>query len=106
MEFQMKEEPMYIEMRFFMMPRDVQELDLHIDFAQALMSNCSKLFNNDEKVKFNNTVKDFKKLKLKDCISGMKRICEEIGIDYQRLIDNSKQDSITQRFKFGKNYLV
>lgn len=89
----------YIELRFFMMPRNVKELELHIDFSQALINNLGKI-----KVEKSNN-KSLNSYTFAESLENITKVCEEINFDFNRLVEVGKIDLLKQRHKFGKKFL-
>ena len=84
------------ELRFFMMPRNLKEFLVHIDFAQKLM-----LFIKDNKYK--PIIKKYSDYTYNKSVKELKEVCELINFPFKRL--EFKLPILKQRFINGKEYL-
>ena len=94
----------YIEMRSFMMPRNDKEFDVHFDFANTLLHYVYNLTKDGKSVRVREQVlTDYTFVK---SFTEFKRVCKEIGFDFDRVVEVGKLDLLWMRFELGKDYLV
>lgn len=105
----------YVEWRMFMMPRNVEEHELHTDFAQALNKFINIQVNKflDEgksakKFEYKKTKESYTKYTYKTCVQEMKKVCAEIGFDYNRFLTKGvRKDLIVKvRMSYGNQFKV
>lgn len=97
----------YVELRFFMMPRDEYEFDTHFEFANKLMFYIDK----NKEISFNNIsqknyISKLQSYTYKKAINEFKKVCDTIDFDYQKIINCGKEELLKERFSYGKNWLV
>ena len=87
----------YVELRFFVMPKTVEELELHLDFSRALLKYVATLDHVEvnEKTYYGQDVKKLSK--------NLTNVCNLIGIDPKRLKKHGKFDAIERRVEANKN---
>lgn len=111
--YQAKEGNALIELRFFVMPASQEELEVHIDFAVALLSwiwNTKKKVDLDESTKFkfidelNYQRKIHKTFNFRNSVKGLKQLCNVIDFDYNRLVKTGKIEMLKQRFALEREH--
>lgn len=96
-----------IELRFFVMPKTISEMELHIDFAQQLLNWVW-----DRTVKGKEVTSELGYLKGKKAydrnyaINQVISVCREIEFPFQRLVKHGKIDNLSDRFDYHRGYLV
>lgn len=99
----------YIELRFFMMPRDVKEFHYHIRVADAILkyvwnqtikSPRHRIFH------IKNTGDQLKKYTYTKALNELKEVCKILRLSYQEFESFNKHLMLKERFSFGKKYLV
>lgn len=98
-----KDDKDYLELRFFMMPRTIKEMECHIDFAQCLMKF---ILLKKQRIKVNKLLKfDMQNFTFEQSLDNIQKVCKEIGFDFNRIKSNGKIDLLKQRHDFGKEFL-
>lgn len=96
----------YIELRFFMMPRTVQEFKFHIQCADKILKYVWNKTVNHGYFNFKNSREALKQYKFAKAEAELKNILPKIGIKYADMLSFDKISMLKQRFKYGKTYLV
>lgn len=97
----------YVELRFFMMPRNNREMKCHWEFTNKLLLYI--YHKTCEGVKFEKPEgqnKDsFKEITYQKAKSMVNKVCTDIGYDFVELKRVGKFDLLQQRFDLGEEYL-
>lgn len=98
----------YMELRFFQMPKTLEELKFHIKFSTLLMDYAYQTSNYFEslKIPLTHSKKDLQNFTFEDTIRNLKKICRILGIRFQEFEEFGKIDNLRKRFELDKNYLV
>lgn len=92
-----------LELRFFMMPRDLKELDLHFQFANALMNYTWGLGKSYE-IDFDKVRHGYSKYNYGKAKSEILKVCEIIGFKNTQDLIEYKFPLLKQRMSKGPNY--
>lgn len=96
----------YTELRFFMMPRTVEEFKFHIVCADKILKYVWNKTVNHGYFNFKNNCETLKQYKFAKAEAELKNILPKIGIKYADMLSFDKIFMLKQRFKYGKTYLV
>jgi hypothetical protein len=91
-----------LELRFFMMPRDMKEFDIHFEFANRLMLWSEEHMNDKIPFKRKRLLKQYTP---QFAINEFKDVCKTIGFDYQKVVNIGKLDLLKTRFELGSKYI-
>jgi len=102
----------YVELRFFMMPRTMGELDLHYKFIQQLLQYVLKQTVEDYNNNYRRAISlSFKKTNLvkytySKSVKEIRSLCQLIGFDFNKIEKSGKLELLQWRFDYGKKWLV
>lgn len=94
-----------VELRFFMMPRNMEECKLHFDFANALLHYIWNETMKDRNIQKTMTQEKLRKYEFSGASDEIQSVCKTIGIDPKRLIASGKDELMKFRFSLGRDYL-
>jgi hypothetical protein len=93
-----------LELRFFMMPRDMKEFDVHFEFANKLMLYCE---SNENKLFKSHTPRiKYSQYTYPNMMKEFRQVCKDIGFDYQKVVDCKKLPLVRLRFELGPKHLT
>lgn len=91
------------EYRFFGMPKDAYELDLHINVAQGMVKHCLKLTLEGKKIerKYHNW-RELTQISYKKSLGGLRVFCKEMNLKYSDLVKTGKINNLAIRYAYHK----
>ncbi len=94
----------YCELRFFMMPRNLEEMELHWNFTNSLIQYIYQETVGGVKYTLK-SASELSNTTFKQSVSIMKSVCKDLKFDYKRLVQVGKIKLLKTRHSYGKNWL-
>jgi hypothetical protein len=96
------------EFRFFGMPKNANELSLHIDLAQAIFKHCYDITMLGKSKAIKPIYKDWKDLtdiSYKKSLAGLKEVCKTLNINYDDLVTHGKIENLKIRYAYHQGII-